>query len=111
MRYCLLTVVVAAALLAACAWTAPAGPLTAGTAPGSGFGKLSPSAVQGVHYPFGTSAAKGYPSMPGSHPTNNTVAYDEMGDPARVAGHRAALSKDICIVTTHRRGTPYKAPI
>jgi hypothetical protein len=39
--------------------------------------------------------------------TNHTAPYDEWPDPALVRGHRPAMTSDIVIFTSHRRGTPH----
>lgn len=109
MRLCL-SLCPVALLAAAVACAAPAGPLVAGTAPAGG-GALSTDVVAGVHCPDDVSVlATMPPAIPPTMP-NYTAPYDEWPDPALVPGHRPAMTADICIVTSHRRGTPHKAPI
>jgi len=64
----------------------------------------------GVHYPDNVSIFATMPGGPPPPPANYTAPYSEWRDPARVPGFRPAMSADICIVTSHRRGTPYTSP-
>lgn len=105
MRYCLIVLVLVAITIAGAVAAAPYGSLVAGTAAGQG-GALAKSYALGVHYPFGASEPRGYPAMTGSHPVNHTVAYDEEPDPARVSGHRSAMTGEIWIIGSKRRSEP-----
>lgn len=105
MRYCLIALVLAVVFVAGAASAAPYGPLVAGTAAGNAA-SLSKAYVLGMHYPFGASEPRGYPSFPGSHPLNRTAPYDEWPDPARVSGHRAAMTGELWIIASKRRSEP-----
>jgi len=107
MRYCLL--LVALSVLAALpSVAAPAGPLTAGTAPGPLTGRLANvHYAVGVHYPINWTVLATRPPSAPPHPTNYTAPYDEWSDPGLVPGHRPAMTSNIVILTSHRRGTPH----
>lgn len=109
MRLCLLLSLIALAV-AAVVWAAPPGPLVAGTAPGAA-GSLSPQFVAGLHYPDDVTVLSTMPPLSPPHLTNYTATYDEWPDPKLVPGVRPAMTTDICIIASHRRGTPHKAPI
>lgn len=107
MRFALPVLVLAALALTLAAQAAPYGPLAAGTAAGAAASaKLCTVYTLGLHYPFGASELRGYPSLPGGSPANHTFAYDEWPDPAAVAGHRTKMSSEIVTVCSKRRGTP-----
>ena len=106
MRYCVIALVVAGVLIGSMACCAPKGPLVAGTAPGSA-GSLSKDYAVGVHYPWDPPEPRGYPAMDGCPPlVNRTAPYDEWPDPARVSGHKAAMSREIWIIGSKRRSEP-----
>ncbi|MHB8995243.1 MAG: hypothetical protein ACYC63_08350 [Armatimonadota bacterium] len=106
MRYCVIALVVAGVFVGSIACCAPKGPLVAGTAPGS-TGALSKDYAVGVHYPWDAAEPQGYPAMEGCvQPVNRTAPYDEWPDPARVTGHRPAMSREIWIIGSKRRSDP-----
>ena len=106
----LLSLIAVGVVVVAAVWAAPPGPLVAGTAPGPG-GSLTPEFRAGVHYPDNVSVLATMPMGVPPPVANYTAPYSEWPDPGLVPGHRPAMTADICIVTSHRRGTPYKAPI
>jgi hypothetical protein len=106
--YCLL-LVVASIVIALPAAAAPAGPITAGTAPGPLTGRTANIHYPvGIHYPINWTALATMPNGTPPHPTNRTAPYDEWSDPGLVRGHRPAMTSDICVIASHRRGTPHK---
>jgi len=105
MRLCLVLSVI---MVVACAgaWAAPSGPLVAGTAP-AGAGSLTAEFHAGVHYPDNVSILATMPlGVPPPMP-NYTAPYSEWADPALVPGHRPAMTSDIVIIASHRRGKPH----
>jgi len=105
MRLHLLLSLIALTLVAV-AYAAPAGPLVAGTAP-AGPGALTPEFHTSVHYPDSISVLATMPmGMPPPMP-NYTAPYSEWADPALVRGHRPAMTSDIVIMASQRRGTPH----
>jgi hypothetical protein len=109
MRLCLVLSVIVV-IACAGAWAAPAGPLLAGTAPGAG-GPVSPEFHAGVHYPDYVSVLSTMPAGVPPPMPNYSAPYSEWPDPALVPGHRPAMTSDIVIMASHRRGTPHKTPI
>jgi hypothetical protein len=108
LRYCLLLVAVSVAIVAA-AFAAPAGPITAGTAPGSLTGHVARAEYHaGLHYPINWTVLATKPNGAPPKPTNYTAPYDEWADPGLVRGHRPAMTSDLCVMASHRRGTPHK---
>jgi len=107
-RYCLLLVAVSL-VIALAAFAAPAGPLTAGTAPGSLAGRTANvHYAVGIHYPINWTVLATMPNGAPPKPMNYTAPYDEWADPGLVRGHRPAMTADLCVIASHRRGTPHK---
>ena len=107
MKCCLLLVAVCLVIALPLA-AAPAGPLTAGTAPGSLAGRTANvQHMVGVHYPINWTVLATMPNGAPPKPTNYTAPYDEWPDPGLVSGHRPAMTRDTMIVASHRRGTPH----
>jgi hypothetical protein len=108
MRYCVLFVAVSFAIAVA-AFAAPAGPLTAGTASGSLTGHVAHTQyATGIHYPINWTVLATRPNGAPPKPTNYTAPYDEWADPGLVRGHRPAMTMDLRIIASRRRGTPHK---
>lgn len=105
-KYCLLLVPVGL-VIAAAVFAAPRGPLTAGTAPGSLTGHVAHTQyAAGIHYPINWTVLATKPNGAPPKPTNYTAPYNEWPDPGLVRGHRPALTVNIAIIASRRRGTP-----